>query len=185
MLQFASQRRLKLFFYAIYSMGIGKEGGCLISPFNNMLLGRSQRHAPINKGLFLDGKINDDLYSEHEMDMQRVILSLSNVADDQSRRERLSRLFKVKLQGQDGGEFFMKQFDIAMIAVGNGIRLDVANLASAVAMKQSIIANSDEETEMPSHPLQSQPKSQLESQLWACVDMMVQSKTLMKQARMK
>lgn len=184
MLQYVSQRRLKLFLHAICAFGIGNEGECLTLPFkNNMFVGRSPRQTTINKSL-LDGWINDDLYSQQEMDIQNVILSLSKVADDQSRRERLSRLFEVKLQNHDDGELFMKQFDSAMIIVGDRIRLDATNVAAAVDQSANI-TNSEEETEMPTFPLRSQQKSQLESQLWACIDMMVQSKKLMKQARMK
>jgi hypothetical protein len=180
------QRRLKLFFYTICAFGIGNEGGeCLTSPFNKMLfVGQSQRHTPISKSL-LDGWINDDPCSEYEMDIQSVVLSLATVTDDQSRREKLSRLFQVKLQNQDDGELFMKQFDSALITVGDRIRLDVANVAAAAMVNQSSRVTTDEETELPSFPLRSHSKSQLESQLWACVDMMVQSKMLMKQARMK
>jgi hypothetical protein len=185
LVQFISQRRLKLFIYTLCAFGIGNEVGCFTLPANSMLLvDRSHQHITINKSL-VDGWINDNQSSEHEMDVHNIILTLSKVADDQSRRERLSQLFEMKLRNQDDGELFMKQFDSAMIFVGDRIRLDAANAAADVNQLSNDYSKSDKETEMPRFPLRSQQASQLESQLWACIDMMVQSKMLMKKARMK
>lgn len=181
------QRTMKQLFYcAIYACGMRNEVGCFNLPFNDLSVFRQDRRPTlINKSLTA-GRVNDDSFSEHEMDIEKIILSLSNVADDQSRREQLSKLFDIKLQNQDGGESFMKLFDSAMIVVGDRIRLDVANLAATATVSQSLnYTSAVEGAEFPSFPLRSQHKSQLEGQLWACVDMMVQSKTLMKQARLE
>lgn len=181
------QRTMKQLFYCtIYAFGMRNEVGCFNLPFNDLSVFRQDRRPTlINKSLTA-GRVNDDSFSEHEMDIEKIILSLSNVIDDQSRREQLSKLFDIKLQNQDGGESFMKLFDRAMIVVGDSIRLDVANLAATATVSQSSnYTSAVEGTEIPSFPLRSQQKSQLEGQLWACVDMMVQSKTLMKQARLK
>jgi hypothetical protein len=182
MLQCVSLWRFKLLLIILFAFGIKNEGGCFPFSFNN-IVGRSQRRRAPSSRRLLAGWINDDLLSDPDMVIQNLILSLSKVTDDQSRRESLSRLFEVKLQDIDDGELFMKQFDSAMIIVGDRIRLD----AASVAMKQSSNSNidSDDETETPTFPLRSQQRLQLEGQLWACIDMMVQSKTLMKQARAK
>lgn len=183
MISFVSQRRVKLFIYTLCAFGMCDEGGCFSSPFTNLpLMARSHRHTWINKSV-LAGWINNDPRSDHDTDIEALIVSLSNVADDQSRREKLALLFQENLQNQDGGELFMKQFNKAMITVGDRIRGDAVKKAAATMMNQSSnFTNTDKETDLSLIPL---PKSQLERQLWACVDMMVQSKALMKQARTK
>lgn len=184
--QSVSQRRVKQLFYTIFVCGIGSEGECFNIPCYDLPSVRQNHRPTLMEKRHFACWVNSDPYSEHEMDIENVILSLSTIADDQSRREQLSDLFAEKLQNQDGGELFMKQFDSAMIVVGDRIRMDATDIATVAAVNRSLNSTSaKDDAEMPSFPLRSQQKSQLEGQLWACIDMMVQSKTLMKQARMK
>lgn len=177
MLQFVSHQRVGLFFFIVYALGMGNDGECY-SRLSFVV--RSHQRTLSQKNLRL--WVNNDPYSELNVDIEKIILTLSNVADDQSRREKLSQLFELKLQNQDGGELFMKQFNSAMITVGDRIRVDAANVAAAVMGSQSSNSTNSDEDSVSTPSL---TKSQLEGQLWACVDMMVQSKTLMKQARLK
>ena len=177
MLQFVSHQRVGLFFFIVYALGMGNDGECY-SRLSFVV--RSHQRTLSQKNLRL--WVNNDPYSELNVDIEKIILTLSNVADDQSRREKLSQLFELKLQNQDGGELFMKQFNSAMITIGDRIRVDAANAAAAVMGSQSSNSTNSDEDSVSTPSL---TKSQLEGQLWACVDMMVQSKTLMKQARLK
>lgn len=177
MLQFVSHQRVGLFFFIVYALGMGNDGECY-SRLSFVV--RSHQRTLSQKNLRL--WVNNDPYSELNVDIEKIILTLSNVADDQSRREKLSQLFELKLQNQDGGELFMTQFNSAMITVGDRIRVDAANVAAAVMGSQSSNSTNSDEDSVSTPSL---TKSQLEGQLWACVDMMVQSKTLMKQARLK
>jgi hypothetical protein len=181
------RRTIKQAFYCIiYVLRMRNEVGCFNLPFKDLMFVRQGLRPTLINESFSAGRVNDVSFSEHEMDIEKTIMSLSHVVDDQSRREQVSQLFEKKLQNQDGGESFMKLFDSAMIIVGDRIRLDVANLAAVAKENQSSnYTDVVEGTETPSFPLRSQQKSQLEGQLWACVDMMVQAKTLMKQARIK
>ena len=177
MLQFVSHQRVGLFFFIVYALGMGNDGECY-SRLSFVVRSHQRTLSPKKLRLW----VNNDPYSELNVDIEKIILTLSNVADDQSRREKLSQLFELKLQNQDGGELFMTQFNSAMITVGDRIRVDAANVAAAVMGSQSSNSTNSDEDSVSTPSL---TKSQLEGQLWACVDMMVQSKTLMKQARLK
>jgi hypothetical protein len=137
--------------------------------------------------IFSENNNNNISDSPRLLEIEELLLSLSTDTDDKSRRGRLSQIFEEKIQDQDGGESFMKFFDQAMIVVGDRVRMSVANEA-AVATSDSLNMNDGDgnDVPLPSFPLPSQQqKSILAGQLWACVDMMVQSKKLMKSARIK
>jgi hypothetical protein len=121
--------------------------------------------------------------TENIHEMEEVILSLCFDSDDTSRRRKLSQLMEDNLQNPDGGNTFIKLFDHVLIVVGDRMRLE-ANKA-AIHMTQTDNSAILDNTPLPSFPLPAQEKSLTEGRLWACVDMMVQSKTLIKQAKLK
>ena len=124
---------------------------------------------------------NPDLISKH--DMEELIMSLCSDADDASRRGKLSKLIEENLRSQDGGDTFIKLFDQVLIVVGDRMRLEASD-SSSQTTQNDVNDNSDETTSaLPSFPLPAQRKSSSEGQLWACIDMMVQSKILVKKAR--
>lgn len=115
---------------------------------------------------------------------EALILSLSFDADDASRRNKLARLFEEKLQNRDdSSESFVHLFNQVLIIVGDRVRMEAATAAAAAAAAEKETTNDDvDEEELPSFPLPAQKKSQTELQLWALIDMMVQSKTLVRKA---
>lgn len=106
--------------------------------------------------------------------MEDLILSLSVDANDASRRNKVASLFDEKLKNREGSESFVQLFDQVLITVGDRVRIEAAS------QKQGKTKN--ENSELSSFPLPVQQKSQTELQLWALIDMMVQSKTLIKKA---
>ena len=124
---------------------------------------------------------SSSLLKSHEIqDMEDFVLSLSLDSDDQSRRHTFATLLNEKLQTDDYGESFIKLFDNALIVVGDRIRQQATELSTS--NRHEDVNDTDI---LPTFPLPSQQKTNLEQQLWACVDLMVQSKTLIKSARDK
>lgn len=99
-------------------------------------------------------------------DMEELIVSLSLEPTDESRRERLANLFQQALAQPNGnGHQFANLFDQTVIQVGDRVRKE--------ALEKLEQAQNDE-------PIQG--KTPEEWQVWALIDMMVQSKTLVKRA---
>ncbi|GAX24354.1 hypothetical protein FisN_4Lu603 [Fistulifera solaris] len=98
--------------------------------------------------------------------MKALILSLSLEPTDQSRRERLAGLFGEALAKPNGApKRFTDLFDKTLIEVGDRVR------------KEALEALESEQ-----NPPSDGSKSPQELQVWALIDMMVQSKTLVKRA---
>jgi hypothetical protein len=134
-------------------------------------------------GFLLD---NDNLYSPTSKrihDMEEMIISLCFDPDDSSRRLKLSKLFEANLLNKDGGNSFIKLFDQVLIIVGDRMRLEAENVARQTT--QNDIDGRSDGSALPSFPFPAQQKSLTEGRLWACIDMMVQSKILVKQAKVK
>jgi hypothetical protein len=147
-----------------------------------------QVHFPATETiLFQSEDDNHNLPTSRKIeDMKELIASLSADSDDISRRGKLATLFTEKLQEQDEGESFIQLFDRVLIIFGDRIRLEASDAVASVIQNVPVNIDgedADAETKLPSFPLPPQQKSELESRLWACVDMMVQSKTLVKQAK--
>jgi len=95
--------------------------------------------------------------------MEDLILSISLEESDDSRRNRLHSVFTDALARPNGGpDRFSSLFNATLIAVGDKVR----NLA----MQNMQNASKDE-------------KAAKERQVWALVDMMVQSKTIVKKSK--
>jgi hypothetical protein len=103
-------------------------------------------------------------------EMEELILSLSHDSSDEHRRERLACLFAANLSTDDS---FAGRFNAALIDIGEQVRTEAATQAA----RQESIAEV-----LPSFPLSGQERSSAQLQLWALIDMMVQSKTIVKRA---
>jgi hypothetical protein len=121
------------------------------------------------------------LYGMEEIDaMEKLIVSLSKQQTDSVRRKLVAQTF----EGHD--QRFAALFDEILIQVGDQVRMQAAQ----EVQRQEQQAEEDEV--MPSFPLPGQQarvnsdsssgKSETELQLWALIDMLVQSKTIVKKA---
>ena len=98
--------------------------------------------------------------------MKELIVSLSLEPTDESRRERLAGLFDDALARPNGHpKRFAELFDKTLIEVGDRVRKEA-------------LEKLDQEPTIPADG----SKTREELQVWALVDMMVQSKTLVKKA---
>lgn len=121
------------------------------------------------------------LFEEEERtEMQQRILSLSLEESDENRRERVANLFDSKLNGEseeDAAKFTLL-FGETLNELGTQIQ-DMARSSAAAAAATSTTTettSSGDENETPTERV----KSKEEIQLWALIDMMVQSKTIVK-----
>jgi hypothetical protein len=121
----------------------------------------------------------NDSEAQQVQAMEDLILSLSADADDVSRRGKVASLFEEKLKNRDSSESFIHLFDQVLVIVGDRVRMEAVS-QHQVAAAEKEKTKSDEK--LPSFPLPDQHKSETELRLWALVDMMVQSKTIVKKA---
>ncbi len=115
---------------------------------------------------------NDELFGD-DMEMQQTIMSLSMESDDDTRRERLKSLFDDKLMQENDDEAatkFVTLFESALTKVGTEIQSMARDRASKKSTETTTKKEEGDKT----------TKDPSEIQLWALVDMMVQSKTLIK-----
>ena len=149
----------------------------------------------------------DDAIPTTDDGMKDLIIDLSKEGTDDVRR---SRLQSIIVQGlEEGDETFSALFQQALEAVGNEVQAEARELAmqryeerdaaetineEAVAASAAADASSGDSnnTNGESSPIRVEKvnetsegtiKSPLETQLWALVDMMVQSKTMIKKAK--
>ena len=107
---------------------------------------------------------SDDSTAEEIEEVKKMILSVSKEEDDEKRRSKLSSLINEKMNQAD--EQFLQIWDKAIIQVGGELQDEARRKAVEMPMKEE----------------QPVKKTKEELQLWAIVDMMVQSKTLIKKA---
>jgi hypothetical protein len=137
-----------------------------------------------------DGPAAVDGYTRQDVqEMEDLILSLSREGTDESRRNRVAKLFSDALSprpardgeedkeedlvGSHSGARFAALFDRVLITVGDRVRSEVLGRQQPKDAELPIkdqSSSSDEETSSA-------------NQLWPLVDMMVQSKTIVKRAR--
>ena len=150
----------------------------------------------------------DDAIPTTDDGMKDLIIDLSKEGTDDVRRSRLQTII---IQGLEEGdaETFSVLFQQALEAIGNEVQAEARELAmqryeerdaaetineEAVAASAAAAASSsgDSNTNGESSPIRVEKvnetsegtiKSPLETQLWALVDMMVQSKTMIKKAK--
>lgn len=122
---------------------------------------------------------------EKVQEMEQLVLSLSKETSDKLRRTRLQQIFEEKMHeelDEESSANFTRLFDQVLIVVGDRVRMEAAQqLQAENDTSTTTMGNKQDEDELPSFPLSSQ-KSETQLQLWALVDMMVQSKTIVKRA---
>ncbi len=121
-----------------------------------------------------------------------LILSLSNIHDDEKRRANLSTLLENKLSDEDvtRAAQFAHLWDTTLIQIGGEIQTEARNRATAAAAaaqerekpQEEVAAAENNGDEKIESPKKERVKSPDELQLWALVDMMVQSKAIIKKA---
>lgn len=134
--------------------------------------------------------------------MKDLIIDLSKEGTDDVRRSRLQAIIVQGLEEGDA-ETFSVLFQQALEAIGNEVQAEARELAmqryeerdAAETINEEAVAASssgDSNTNGESSPIRVEKvnetsegtiKSPLETQLWALVDMMVQSKTMIKKAK--
>lgn len=129
---------------------------------------------------------NDNNNDDNNEKIRELILSISLESDDEKRRKRLSDTLEQNInQEKDviAAAQFAHLWDVNIIKIGqeiqNEARMEAENKAAALAGEEEKdddgsrnMSNSSDDT--------NNEKSMKEKQLWSMVDMMVQSKTLIK-----
>ncbi|CAJ1927892.1 unnamed protein product [Cylindrotheca closterium] len=124
----------------------------------------------------------DDANVEDYNEMRNLVLSLSQVPTDEDRRARLANIFEEALaRPNDQPKQFIDLFDEALTNVGNEVQIEAKKMfaakdAEASNPEEAVDADTSENEESNDERV----KSAEELQLWALVDMMVQSKTIVK-----
>jgi hypothetical protein len=143
---------------------------------------RSQRMAIGRTVLYASAE-----FSEAEaQEMEDLILSLSREPTDESRRARLGKVFAEALNRPNGGpKRFSDLFDKTIISVGDEVRSRA--ITKALAAQQAAVSEEgqtvDDETSSASPADDNMTgKSEDEQQVWALIDLLVQSKTIVKMA---
>jgi hypothetical protein len=122
---------------------------------------------------YLSGNLNDDYSTDEVRAMDELIVSLSLMPSDESRRKRAVEIFDKELAKPNGApKRFADLFDAVLAIVGDRVQSS-AKLRASETHKQ----NTEEDS-----TLDFMSRSYDERQLWALVDLMVQSKTIVKKA---
>lgn len=115
-------------------------------------------------------------YSDEEVNnMRGVITSMSLEPTDDARRQRLQAVLTTALQ-LPNHEAFLNLFDSQLIIIGDECKAKATKAASAATKERPTDTNATESAK-------SREKTPEELQLWALVDMMIQSKTIVKRAK--
>lgn len=111
-----------------------------------------------------------------------MILSLAEETDDSVRRQNLSKLLKEKLQQPDAAQAaqFAILWDKTVIEVGTQVQEDARiNAERQIAIKENE-KSMDCDMEDFNGNVETTTKSHFDLKLWAMVDMMIQSKQIIK-----
>lgn len=112
--------------------------------------------------------------------MEKLIVSLSKETSDESRRGRVASIFDDALAKPNGApKRFSVLFDQVLVVVGDRVKLEAEQ--EALKQQQTVQEQIDRE-DVPKFKDLLKGRSDIELQLWALVDMMVQSKTIVKKA---
>ncbi|GKY95333.1 hypothetical protein MPSEU_000496200 [Mayamaea pseudoterrestris] len=138
------------------------------------------RSLPLSSGNAL---VSSSGYSDAEVgEMESLILNLSNLPTDESRRTKVAQIFNetfsASADGLNKSKRFCELFDIILIRVGDQVRREAAEPMGVAASDSDATASEVAAI----NPKVERTKTKEELQLWALVDMMVQSKTLVKRA---
>ena len=121
---------------------------------------------------------DDNAFTTDEVNaMDELIISLSMEPTDEIRRTRAAKIFEMELAKPNGApKRFTDLFDAVLMVVGDRVQM--------AAKKRALEAGpqSPEEAEEEVTRVNFMERSADERQLWALVDLMVQTKTLVKKA---
>lgn len=145
-------------------------------------------HRSITFGMSIDGE-DSSIYTAIEVnEMNEFIVSLSLESSDNNRRQRLATVFAEELAKADCKRF-TDLFDKVLANVGDRVQVKAKRKAleqqrcehyeTEEAANDEVDSDSNENSD---EDFMAVGKSSEERQLWALVDMMVQSKTLAKKA---
>ena len=136
-----------------------------------------------------DSDSNASCFTQSEiLEMEKLILSLSQIADDTVRREQLASLFDAELAAASGGGIggeeiprFAQLFQEALNTIGERVQESAREVAAASTIAtNNIKADNEYNMIVEEQHGTTREKSSEELQLWALIDMMVQSKTRVK-----
>ena len=116
-------------------------------------------------------------------EMDALIISLSLESTDKSRRQRLASVFAEELVKVDTNRRFADLFDQVLAEVGDRVQVKAKKKALEKQRNEPEEKSTEDQVDEENDgDFMSMGKSPEERQLWALVDMMVQSKTLAKKA---
>ena len=123
-----------------------------------------------------------DFTADEVQEMEMLIMSLSLENDDDYRRKKVATLFAEELAKPNGHpNRFTELFDSVLMITGERVQNEAkTNAAQESNRQQPVEIKMD--AEISEVVYISREKSTAELQLWAFIDMMVQSKTLVKKA---
>lgn len=113
--------------------------------------------------------------------MTDLILSISLEPTDESRRERVVKLFEEELAKPNGAPArFAALFDQVLMVVGERIQNDAKNRAMEAQSTEQAVAEAKKEEGEEAKKEDFMDKPPQERQIWALIDLMVQSKMIVK-----
>ena len=143
--------------------------------------------------LYLSAESKDTLEQDEaeSSEIRKLILDLSKIANDAERRTNVSNLLNEKLNQSNVSDSakFAHLWDLSIIKIGaeiqNEARMDAERRASVTQEGESSVESKtndgDDGDDGDDKKSQSENKSETELQLWSMVDMMVQSKSIIKE----
>lgn len=157
------------------SLLLASATGFLLDPTTVSHCAAYHRHS---KSIGIKSKNGNEIDQAEINEMEDLILSLSLEESDESRRERLQSIFDDELAKPNGGpKHFSDLFDRTLMVVGERVKAEAQEYAEK--LQESAKEDSEGEEEKASETSQGFPQ---QKQLWAMIDMMVQSKTIVKRA---
>lgn len=119
-------------------------------------------------------------------EMETLIVSLSREADDITRRKRLADMLDVELAADaSNAESFTNLFQLSLENIGERVQATARELALEKQQQEELQLADIYHADNAGNPIEDdvvvrREKSEEELQLWALIDMMVQSKTRIK-----
>jgi hypothetical protein len=124
-----------------------------------------------------------DYTSEEVSEMDNLIMSLSLESNDESRRSKVAALFAEELAKPNGyPDRFTQLFDSVLMIAGQRVQNE-ARIKAEQQMKEPQAAGIVEDEDDTETEFVPREKTPAELQLWAFIDIMVQTKTLVKKAK--
>lgn len=136
------------------------------------------------------GRVGDDApaaFTQAQInEMENLIESLSREADDNTRRKRLADMLDEELAADaSNAESFTKLFQLSLDNIGERVQANARELALEKQQQEELNLADIYNADNVGNPIEAdvvvrREKSEEELQLWALIDMMVQSKTHIK-----